>query len=253
MVPQVSLSGAAGSLSAMGEKGPLVRASLAGALGLSDPGASWHSERDGIASFAAWMASTCTSLAKMAEDLILLTQSGIDEVVIAGAGGSSTMPQKQNPVGPSVLVAIARQVTALAGVAQGAGVHRQQRDGAAWYGEWLSLPQMGILTGRALALAGDLVPRLTPDPAAMMRGLAESKGAIYAEALSFALTGQMPRTQAQAAVKALCADAARDGVDLLALAAGKWPGGNWADTLRSDMLGQAPAEALAFAQYGKPV
>ena len=95
-----------------------------------------------------------------------------------------------------VPVAIARQVSALAGVAQGAGVHRQQRDGAAWYGEWLSLPQMGILTGRALALAGDLVPRLTPDPAAMMRGLAESKGAIYAEALSFALTGQMPRDEA---------------------------------------------------------
>ena len=163
-MPQVSLSGAAGSLSAMGEKGPLVRAALAEALGLSDPGASWHSERDGIASFAAWMATTCTCLAKMAEDLNLLTQSGIDEVVIAGAGGSSTMPQKQNPVGPSVLVAIARQATALAGVVQGAGVHRQQRDGAAWYGEWLSLPQMGILTGRALALAGDLVPRLTPDP-----------------------------------------------------------------------------------------
>ena len=33
----------------------------------------------------------------LGEDLILLTQSGIGEVQIAGAGASSTMPQKQNP------------------------------------------------------------------------------------------------------------------------------------------------------------
>ena len=252
-VTQVSLSGAAGTLSAMGDKGPKVRAALAESLNLSDPGASWHSERDGLAALAAWLATLTTILAKMGEDLILLTQSGLSEVTISGAGGSSTMPQKQNPVGPSVLVAIARQCVALSAVLQGAGVHRQQRDGAAWFTEWLALPQLCILSARALALAVDLVPRVQPNPAAMQRGLDADHGVILAEALVFALTRLMPRPEAQAAVKALCVDAARDGVDLLALATRKWPGGTWADRVRSDMLGQAPGEALAFAQYRKPV
>ena len=153
---QVSLSGAAGTLSAMGRQGPQVRTALAQTLGLSDPGSSWHSERDGIAAFASWMAGLAASLGKMGEDLILLTQSGIGEVVISGAGGSSTMPQKQNPVAPSVLSRLARQCAGLAGMLIAGGVHRQQRDGAAWFTEWLALPQLCVSTGRALATAGDL-------------------------------------------------------------------------------------------------
>ena len=90
---QVSLSGAAGTLSAMGPLGPQVRAAMAQSLGLTDPGHSWHSERDGIAAFAAWMANLTASIGKMAEDLLLLTQTGLAEVSISGAGGSSTMPQ----------------------------------------------------------------------------------------------------------------------------------------------------------------
>ena len=243
---QVSLSGAAGTLSAMGPQGPKIRAALAQTLGLSDPGSSWHSERDGIAAFASWMAGLAASLGKMGEDLILLTQSGIGEVTISGAGGSSTMPQKQNPVAPSVLSAIARQCAGLAGILLGAGVHRQQRDGAAWFAEWLTLPQLCVSTGRALAAAGDLANAMSPDPEAMARGLSQGHGLIFAEALSFALTDRMPRPQAQAAVKALCAEALR-GEDLLALAARDFPGTEWHHILRKGMLGQAPAEASHFA------
>ena len=244
---QVSLSGAAGTLSAMGAQGPQVRAGLAAALGLSDPGGSWHAERDGIGAFGGWMAGMAASLGKIGEDLLLLTQTGIGEVILAGAGGSSTMPQKQNPVGPSVLVALARQVVGLSAILQGAGLHRQQRDGAAWFTEWLTLPQMCVLTGRALALAADLVGRVTPDPAAMERGLAQGQGLIIAEALSFALTDGMTRLEAQARVKGMCAEAVARGVDLLALAERDLPGTDWATVLRANMLGQAPAEARAFA------
>ncbi|MBH1974584.1 MAG: adenylosuccinate lyase family protein [Rhodobacteraceae bacterium] len=244
---QVSLSGAAGTLSAMGPQGPAVRAELAKALGLTDPGASWHAERDSLAVFAAWMAGVTGSLAKIGEDLILLTQSGIAEVAISGAGGSSTMPQKQNPVGPSVLVALARQAAALSGVMQVAIVHRQQRDGAAWFAEWLSLPQLCLLTGRSQSLAQDILARLQPEPDAMAQGLAAGQGLIFAEALSFALTKTMPRPEAQAAVKQLCVKALSTGQDLIALARQASPDQNWSSQLCRDMLGQAPAEARAFA------
>lgn len=244
-IATVSLGGAAGTLSAMGGDGPAVRAALAAELGLADPGHSWHAERDRIGAFAAWMAGLTASLAKIGEDLILMTQSGIDEIRLAGAGGSSTMPQKQNPVGPSVLVALARQAAALATAVQGAGIHRQQRDGAAWFVEWLSLPQLAISTGRALSLAQDLAGRIAPDAAAMLRALEGESGLIHAEALTFALARQMPRPQAQERVKALCDEATASRRSLTELVARDFPG---IDIAAVGGMGTAPAEARAFAQ-----
>lgn len=241
---KVSLSGAAGTLSAMGERGPEVRAALAAELGLADPGGSWHAERDGIAAFAAWMAGLLGSLGKMGEDLLLLTQSELGEVRLAGSGGSSTMPQKRNPVGPSVVVALARAGLGAAGVLQGAMLHRQQRDGAAWFTEWLALPPLCLMTGRALSLAMDLTSRLSPEAPAMKRNLEAQAGTIHAEALSFALASRMPRPEAQAALKALSQEALRTGTPLPDLVRRAFP------DLRvpSVDLGQAPVEARDFAR-----
>ncbi|QRZ14524.1 adenylosuccinate lyase family protein (plasmid) [Paracoccus methylovorus] len=240
----VSLGGAAGTLSVMDGQGPAVRAGLAEALGLRDPGHSWHAERDSIGAFAAWMAGLCASLGKMGEDLILMVQSGIGEIRIEGAGGSSTMPQKQNPVGASVLVALARQSVALSSALQGAGIHRQQRDGAAWFVEWLSLPQLCISTGRALALALDLSQRIAPDAQAMARGLDDGSGLIHAEALTFALARHLPRPEAQARIKAICAEVQSSGQPLPALVARDFPD---LDLSGIGGLGTAPDEARAFA------
>lgn len=244
-IATVSLSGAAGTLSAMGAEGPATRAALADALDLADPGHSWHAERDRIDSFAAWMAGLAVSLGKMGEDLILMAQSGINEIRLEGAGGSSTMPQKQNPVGPSVLVALARQAVALSAAMQGAGIHRQQRDGAAWFVEWLTLPQLCISTGRSLALALDLAGRIAPDAAAMARGLDDGTGLIHAEAYSFALARHMPRPEAQAAIKALCQQAMAGGGSLPDLVARDFPD---LDLAAAGGLGTAPDEARAFAR-----
>lgn len=245
---RVSLSGAAGTASALGPQAPQVRAALAQALNLADPGHSWHAERDGMAAFVGWMAGLAAALGKMGEDLLLLTQTGISELRIAGAGGSSTMPQKQNPVGPAVLVALCRQVVALSALMTGAGLHRQQRDGAAWFTEWLTLPQLCLSTGKALALAADLAQRLAPDPAAMARGLDLDGGTIRAEALTFALAARMPRPEAEAQVKRLSAEALRTGAQLLSLAARDWPDADWPALTAANLLGQAPAEARDFAR-----
>ncbi|ARJ69321.1 lyase family protein [Paracoccus contaminans] len=241
----VSLGGAAGTLSAMGKDGPAVRAALAEALDLADPGHSWHAQRDRMGDFAAWMAGLTASLGKMGEDLILMTQSGIGELRLAGAGGSSTMPQKHNPVGPSVLVALARQVTALSAAMQGASIHRQQRDGAAWFVEWLTLPQLCISTGRGIGLALEVAEGLAPDPAAMARGLAEGQGVILAEGLTFALARRMPRPEAQSRIKALCREALETATPLPALVERDFPG---LASSAAVSLGTAPDEARRFAK-----
>jgi 3-carboxy-cis,cis-muconate cycloisomerase len=246
-VLQVSLSGAAGTLSAMGSQGPAVRAALAQALNLTDPGHSWHSDRSGIGQLAGYAATLAASLGKIGEDLILLTQSGLAEVTLVEGGGSSTMPQKQNPVGPSALVALARHVVGQAAILQGAGLHRQQRDGAAWFTEWLALPQTCIALGRMLTLAQQCMSRLYPDPAAMAAQMETAQGAIHAEALTFALARQVPRLEAEQTVKALLAEATASGQPLATLAMRTYPALDWSGSLATG-LGQAPNDALAFSR-----
>ncbi|GGL51352.1 lyase family protein [Wenxinia marina] len=247
-VTRVSLSGAAGTLSAMGDTGPEVRARLAEGLGLSDPGRSWHTDRGGIARLAGWMTRGTGAMGKMGEDLILLTQSGFGEVRLPAAGGSSTMPQKQNPVMPSLLVTLARVGAALEGVVQGAVLHRQQRDGAAWIAEWFVLPQLCLGFGRALQVAQDLAEGVAPDADAMAARIDDGTGLIFAEALSFALAKAMPRPDAQAAVKAMCKDVAAGAGSLPDLARARWPDLDLSSAFDpAAQLGTAPAEARAFA------
>ncbi|MDE3080330.1 MAG: adenylosuccinate lyase family protein [Paracoccaceae bacterium] len=244
----VSLSGAAGTNSAIGPKAPEVRAALAQALNLGDPGQSWHSTRDSVATFANWITITAQAIGKLGEDLILLSQSGIEEVSLGAGGASSTMPQKANPVGPSVLVALARQMIGLNAVMTGAALHRQQRDATAWLCEWLTLPQMCLGLGRMLLTAGTLAETLAPNPDRMLAPLQDGLGLLYAEAVTFALAEILPRPEAQAAVKALTKEARDTGTPLPALAARAFPALDWASRLApAAQLGQAPAEARAFA------
>lgn len=248
----VSLSGAAGTLGAMGAHGPEVRSALATALRLHDPGMSWHASRDRMAEFAAWMTMAAGALGKMGEDLLLLTRTDIDEVALAATGGSSTMPQKTNPIAPSVLVALSRQLTALNTAMQGAMLHREHRDGAAWMVEWMSLPQMCMGLAKSLAVAIDLVAGLSPRPDRMQAAIDATGGLIHAEALSFALTAHMLRPDAQEAVKTLCAKARDTEADLATLVRERWPDLDVAAVFDgAHALGNAPEQAKTFAAMTK--
>ena len=244
----VSLSGAAGTLSAMGDKGPAIRAGLAAELGLADPGHSWHADRTPMAAVADWANGLTQSLAKMGEDLVLLTQTGIGEVSLGATGASSTMPQKSNPVMPSLLTALARTTAGLNATLQAARVHRLQRDGGAWISEWLTLPQLVLAAARATAIARDLSETITPIPEAMARNLASGHGTIFAETLTFALTASLPRPEAQDAVKRLSREAMETATPLADLALRDFPDLPPETFAAETSLGQAPAEALAFAR-----
>ncbi len=242
-VAQVSLSGAAGTLAAMGPQGPAVRAALAAELGLADPGHSWHSVRAGLAALAGWAGVLGGALGKMAEDVLLAQQSGREEVRLDEAGGSSTMPQKRNPVRAAALSALVRLVGALVPAVQAASVHREARDGAAWFSEWLALPPLCLALSRALALADALLGGMRPDRTALARPLAEPPALAHAEALTFALSQRLPRAKAMEAVRDLAMRAGEEGRNLLELARTMFP---WVEHAGPD-LGQAPAEARAFA------
>ncbi|MFZ5962872.1 lyase family protein [Thalassococcus sp. BH17M4-6] len=243
----VSLSGAAGTATELGPDPAALRAELAAALNLQDPGRSWHSDRTPVLRIAAVVTRACTALGKMGEDLLLATQSGIAELRLDAAGGSSTMPQKQNPVAPSVLVALARQAVGLNATLQGTALHRQQRDGAGWFTEWMTLPPLCLSLASALIHAQRLAETLAPDTEAMRATLDSAQGLLAAEALSFALTGRMSRPDAQAAVKTLCQQVIADGGHLRDAALAQWPDIDPGLFDPARQLGTAPAEARAFA------
>lgn len=243
----VSLSGASGTATELGPDAPALRAALAEALGLSDPGRSWHTDRTPVMQLGAWITRTSAALGKMGEDLLLATQSGLAEVRLGGAGASSTMPQKQNPVAPSVMVALARQALGLNATLQGCALHRQQRDGAAWFTEWMTLPPLCLSLASGLIHAQAMAERLQPDPDAMRATLETSQGLLAAEALSFALAARMPRPEAQAAVKALCQEVIATGGHLRDAALARWPDLDATLFDPACQMGTAPAEARAFA------
>ena len=242
----VSLSGAAGTLSAMDGYGSEVRALMAEALRLADPGHSIHTVRAPLADFASWMATTTGGAAKLGEDALSLVRAG--EATLAGGGGSSTMPQKQNPVAASVIVALARHVAAMNSAMVAALPHRDQRDGTAWLAEWLALPQLCIASSRALALASEVARGLAPVPDAMASGIdPDGLGLIHAEALQFRLARRMPRPDAQTAVKDLVTEARANGVSLAVLAKSRFPDMDVGAAFDLETaLGEAPSEADRF-------
>ncbi|MCO6388006.1 3-carboxy-cis,cis-muconate cycloisomerase [Aliihoeflea sp. 40Bstr573] len=156
----LSFAGAAGTLEKLGDKGPAVRARLAEELGLRDVDHPRHSERDGQAALASWLSLVTGSLGKIGQDIALMAQNEVGEVKLAGGGGSSAMPHKQNPVGAEVLVTLARfNATLLAGMHQSL-VHENERSGAAWTLEWMLLPQMSVAAGASLRTAAALLDGL---------------------------------------------------------------------------------------------
>lgn len=247
----VSLSGAAGTASALGKDAAVVRAALAEELGLHDPKRSWHTDRGPVLRIAGWMAQVTATLAGMGQTLTALAASEVQEVTLGATGGSSTMPQKQNPVGPAALVALSHQMSGLTAALQTAAAPQHQRDGAAWFTEWMVMPQIALSCAGALQHAVALTAGVQPNAGAMAANLKNGLGVIHAEALSFALADRMPRPAAQAATKALCEAAAKTATPLAQVARARYP------DLPEDLfhpaaqLGHAPAEARAFVSRAR--
>lgn len=232
----VQLGGASGTLSVFGGQGVAVMGALAVRLGLGCPVKPWHSERDALVELAGWLSLVTGTLGKMGADLMLLGRSEIGEVKAGQGGGSSTMPQKSNPVSAETLVTLARFNATQVSGAHLALVHSEERDSTAWALEWMILPQMVMATGAALRHAHGLASSLDVDAARMRANAMAGGGTILAEAASFALATQMPLSDAQALVNATSSEAARSGRTLVDILSEEVPDGvDW------DAVGDAEA------------
>lgn len=198
---RLSFGGAAGTLASIGDKAIEVERNLADELELPPTDMPWHSQRDVLVDFAAQLTALSGALGKMGQDLVLLAQSEIAEVQPGKGGGSSTMPHKSNPVQAEMLITLARFNAGQLGTFAQSQIHEHERSGASWLMEWLTLPQMIMATGAGLAQAVDMVPSLKVNADRMAANLELSRGAMLAEAATFALAEHLGRDGADKLVK----------------------------------------------------
>ena len=209
----LQLGGATGTLASLAERGPDVEKALAEALQLAIADTPWHAHRDRLCELAAALGILTATLGKLARDIALLAQSEVAEAfepAAPGRGGSSTLPQKRNPVAASVAIAAAVRVPHLVGTMLAAAVQEHERGLGNWPAEWDTLPEIVLLAAGALDAMAETVTGLDVDPARMRANLERSNGQILAEAVQMALAPTLGRDVAHHVVRDASARALRE-------------------------------------------
>lgn len=218
------LGGAGGTMASFVEvAGPDAAGRLAerfaASLGLAAPEAPWHTTRWPVTELGDALAAAIDAVGVIAADVATLSRTEIGELAEGVGGGSSAMPQKQNPAGAVLIRSAALRAPQLAATLHlAAATAVDERPDGAWHAEWPTLRELLRLALGATAQAARLVEGLTVDREAVARNLALSRGLIVAERLSLVLGPRIGRDRLAALVAAAGRrDVDGDGDDLAAL------------------------------------
>ena len=239
----LQFGGAAGTLAALGDKGLAVAAALARELALPLPDAPWHTHRDRIAEAASVLAILAGTCGKIARDVTLMMQTDVAEAFEPsgeGRGGSSTMPNKRNPVASATALAAATMAPNLAATIFASQVQEHERSAGPWHAEWPTLPGLLLVTSGALAAIVDIAEGLEVDTARMRVNLDASHGLIMAEAVTMALAEKLGKSEAHHLVEAASKKAASEKKELR-------------DVLANDSKVTAHLDANALASLFEPM
>jgi 3-carboxy-cis,cis-muconate cycloisomerase len=136
-----------------------------------------------------------------------------------GRGGSSTMPQKRNPIASEYVLASTRGVHALVPLVLAAMGGDHERSTGPWQSEEIAVPQIFVLASAAFAHAKTIAQGMTVDTVRMRRNLDATNGLIMAEAVAMALAASLGKAEAHHLVEQACNVAIEGGrplIDVLA-------------------------------------
>jgi 3-carboxy-cis,cis-muconate cycloisomerase len=239
---RLSFGGAAGTLASLGSQGLDVSRELAAELDLTEADIPWHVARDGLNEAVCWLGILCGSLSKIATDVMLMSQTEYGEVSephVFGRGGSSTMPQKRNPIACEYVLSQSRGVHALVPQMLGAMAQDLERGTGPWQAELLALPQAFLLGHGALSQARFIAEGLVVDAARMRANLDATGGLIVSEAVMMGLAPVLGRMDAHNVVNDAC-DTVRDR------------GGSLTEALLADARLAGKLDAAGIAQMTDP-
>jgi 3-carboxy-cis,cis-muconate cycloisomerase len=192
----VQAGGAAGTLAAAVE----LSGSVEGAIGLSDslavalglePSPPWHTTRSAITRIGDALATCCDAWGHIAADVATGSRPEIGELAEPGGGGSSTMPQKNNPVRSVLIRRTAMTAGALAATLHTASAMSvDERSDGAWHAEWATLRTLARRTVIAAAHATELLAGLQIDAVRARANLAAADGVMSEQQKMTELTGR---------------------------------------------------------------
>ncbi|MGE3272452.1 MAG: 3-carboxy-cis,cis-muconate cycloisomerase [Chloroflexota bacterium] len=217
----LQFGGAAGTLASLGTDGVRVADLLGEELGLPTPPLPWHGERDRIAEIASSVGVVAGAVGKIAQDILLLSQTELGEVAegaAPGKGGSSTLPHKRNPVDTVAAVAAARLALATVPVLLASMIQEHERAVGGWQSEWSALPELFRYAGGAVERVRLAVAGLEVHTERMRVNLDVTRGLLMAESLSMVLAGKIGKQEAHHVAQAACVRAVRQGDDLATVA-----------------------------------
>lgn len=182
------LAGAVGTLASFGDLGHETRAQLLNKLGLREPAIAWHGMRDIPAEAVLFLSQFAATLGKIGRDVLILSSTEFAELAFAaGRGASSTMPQKNNPVAASSMVALSRMLFHAAPMMLDASLVENERSLDAWYVELHALPHCFSLAASLLVQTETMLAELTVDADRMAANASMTGSAIVSETLQMAL------------------------------------------------------------------
>jgi 3-carboxy-cis,cis-muconate cycloisomerase len=202
----IQLSGAVGTMAALGPDAQRLARLTAEKLGLHCRVPTWHTSRDNIAEAASLYGLLCSTFEKIGSEIVQLSKTELGELAESAPGqavSSSTMPHKKNPVISQRIAVLARHVRPLVGVVMEGMVHEHERDARALWTEWLATPQIAIYTGTALNYLKAVIEGLEIRPERMLKNLYQQKDMVVSEWLLFKLAKLIGKTRAQEKLQAL--------------------------------------------------
>jgi 3-carboxy-cis,cis-muconate cycloisomerase len=191
-------------------------------LGLEVPPIAWHTSRDHIVEFAHTFNMLVALMGRIAHEIIDLQKrefGEVEEPFEMGKVGSSTMPQKRNPISSCYIHAQVSVVRQHAAALMDAMIADHERSTGPWEIEWIVLPEAFCLMAGALKQSRFVLEGLEVDTKAMRRNIDLTHGLVMSEAVMMGLGRALGREYAHDLVYDICRVAVREGRHLLDLLA----------------------------------
>jgi adenylosuccinate lyase/3-carboxy-cis,cis-muconate cycloisomerase len=208
------LAGAAGTLAALGRDAVAVQEAFCRRLGLAPADVHWHAARDRLRDLAHALSEIGAAAERICAEIVRLQSTEIAEVAEPATEahvGSSTMPQKRNPMTCEYVIASARLLRGSTSVLVDSPAHAYERDMGYWAAEWVALPQALILAGGIVDKLASVLEGLEVYGERMRANLELTRGQIMAEAVMMELGRAIGHERAHALVLAASRRATDEG------------------------------------------
>lgn len=166
----VQLGGSVGDRADYGAHARLVVDELARRLDLVSTALPWQSDRSPVWTLVGAVDRAVRSLAKIATDVGLLASSDIAEVTVR-SGGSSSMPDKHNPLDAINALAAANACRGAVAMIDGSPPLELDRGLGSWHVEWFALPIVFQTAAAVVSAVDGLFEGLVVDAEAMKAGV----------------------------------------------------------------------------------